>query len=70
MTYTEQIQELLNSDITSYQLAKQLKEKGYKTSIQFFDNYRVNKRPIKNMPLEKAEMLIEYIKNNPSQKFG
>lgn len=54
-TYTEQIEELFNSKLTSYSIAKSIG-----SSPQFVDNYRTSKAKVENMALGKAEALIEY----------
>ena len=55
MKYTEMIQQLFDSEITSYRIAKDCG-----LSPQYVDNYRVGKSKIKNMALGKAEKLVEY----------
>lgn len=57
MTYTEKIEELFASNLTSYKIAK---ETGLST--QYIDNYRSSQRSkIQNMRLDKAEILVKYI---------
>lgn len=55
MTYTEEIKKLLDSDITSYKIAKYCD-----LSPQFVDNYRIKGYKIGNMTLSKAEKLVDY----------
>lgn len=55
MEYTKKIKELLDSDITSYQIAKDCG-----LSHQFIDNYRYGVSKIENMALGKAETLYNY----------
>lgn len=67
MSYTNEILKLFNSDVTSYRIAADLTEMGYKTSTQFIDNYRIAGRKVGNMQLEKAEMLMDYIKTQKEE---
>ena len=55
MRYTDIINRLLSSSLTSYKIAK---DTG--NSTQFIDNYRTGKSKIENMSLGKAEKLVEY----------
>lgn len=55
MSLIDKIQELFESDITSYRIAKDCG-----TSPQYIDNYRSGKTKIENMALGKAEALINY----------
>ncbi|XJS09827.1 hypothetical protein ACF3NG_06685 [Aerococcaceae bacterium WGS1372] len=55
MKYMETIQQLLNSNRTSYSIAK---DTGL--SPQYVDNYRSGKSKLENMALGKAEILVEY----------
>lgn len=57
MTYTEEIKDLFDSDITSYKIAKYCG-----LSPQFVDNYRIKGYEIGNMTLSKAEKLADYKK--------
>lgn len=55
MKYTDIINRLLSSSLTSYRIAK---DTG--NSTQFVDNYRTGKSKVENMALGKAEKLVEY----------
>lgn len=55
MKYTDIINRLLSSSLTSYRIAK---DTG--NSTQFVDNYRSGNSKVKNMALGKAEKLVEY----------
>jgi len=55
MKYTDIINRLLSSSLTSYRIAK---DTG--NSTQFVDNYRNGGSKVENMALGKAEKLVEY----------
>lgn len=55
MKYTDIINRLLSSSLTSYRIAK---DTG--NSTQFVDNYRSGSSKVENMALGKAEKLVEY----------
>jgi len=55
MKYTDIIDRLLSSSLTSYKIAK---DTG--NSTQFIDNYRTGKSKVENMALGKAQGLVEY----------
>ncbi len=56
MSYIEEINNLFESDIKTSEIAK---DTGL--SHQYITNYRLGVSKIKNMQLEKAEILIKYI---------
>lgn len=49
------INALFDTDITTYQIAKDTKQ-----STQYIDNYRKDRGRISKMSLEKASLFIEY----------
>ena len=55
MRYTDIINRLLLSSLTSYRIAKDTDN-----STQFVDNYRSGSSKVENMALGKAEKLVEY----------
>lgn len=55
MDWIEIIKKLFDTDITSYQIAKDLG-----ITAQFIDNYRLGKRDLESMQLGRARMLVEY----------
>lgn len=58
MNYSTIIQQLLNSKITSYRIAKDTR-----MTPQYIDNYRTGKSKVENMALGKAEILVSYYQN-------
>lgn len=62
--YTETINKLFQTDITSYQIAKDLC-----LSPQYIDNYRTGRSKIENMRLGKAELLVDYYNGLAQEKY-
>ena len=59
--YTEQIEELFNSNVTSYSIGKAILPSDYKGNYATFaDNYRKGKAKLENMALSSAEKLIKF----------
>lgn len=63
--YSEIIKKLLDSDLTSYRIAKDCG-----LSPQFIDNYRTGKSKIENMALGKAQLLVDYATKSNEKKEG
>ena len=60
MEFKEKLITLLESNLTSYSIARDLKQQGFTTSAQFLDDYRSGKKDIDSMTLGKARMLVYY----------
>ena len=58
MRTSEVVRTLLNSSLTSYRIGK---DTGL--GATFVDNYRTGKSKLKNMSLDKAELLEDYYYN-------